>query len=264
MDMECRNLKTFRGNVKYWVSGVGNACLVFTHGATMEHGLFEYQIGDFAGDYKIITWDVPAHGLSRPYINFSLHHAAEDLLGILKMEGVEKAHLVGQSMGGYISQILAASHPEVVSSFTAVGSSPIQLSYYSKLDRWLLAKTPDLLKFYRYQPMIRLMANQIAITDKARAYAYEALSDLTMIEISTIMTAVYQGLIEYDKGKLAMPVMITYGNFDRTGKVKQYCNNWAKNEKRLLRVIPQAAHNANMDNPEAFNAILKEFLGSIL
>lgn len=258
-----KSLITDRGNVKYWMVGSGENCLVFTHGATMDHGLFDYQVSDFENRYKIIIWDVPAHGLSRPYRGFSLQHAAEDLFEILKTEKVSKAHLVGQSMGGYISQVLAADHPEVVASVTAVGSSPIQLSYYSKFDRWLLAKTPVILNYYRYQSLIRSISTQITITEKARAYAYKTLLSLTMSEISTIMTAVYKGLIEYDKGTLDIPVLITYGDLDRRGKVKQYCNRWSRLENRLLRVIPQAAHNANMDNPQSFNTIFSDFLDSL-
>lgn len=236
---------------------------MFTHGATMDHGLFDYQVEHFADRYKVINWDVPAHGLSRPYRDFSLQNSSDVLFELLQKEKVIRAHPVGQSMGGYISQVLAADHPEIVDSLTVIGSSPIQLSYYSLLDRWLLAITPDLLKFYKYETMINLIASQIAITSRAKDYALKTLSGMTRTEISTIMGAVYGGLIQYDKGTLDCPVLITYGDADRTGKVKQYCDRWSKSEDRRLRVIPQAAHNANMDNPEGFNAILDEFLTTL-
>ena len=56
---------------------------MFTHGATMDHGLFQHQIEYFAQQYKTIVWDVPKHGLSRPYEGFSLPKAASELIGIL-------------------------------------------------------------------------------------------------------------------------------------------------------------------------------------
>lgn len=261
--MEHKILHTTRGHVHYWTGGSGSACVVFTHGATMDHGLFDYQTDQFAKHYRVITWDVPAHGLSRPYENFSLHNAAEDLFEIIQTEGENKVHLVGQSMGGYISQVLAVSHPMAVASFTAVGSSPIQLSYYSKLDRWLLSKTPEILNFYPYNSLIKFTADQITCTTNSRDYAFRTLSTLTKAEISNIMTSVYRGLIEYDQQKLKIPMLITYGELDRTGKVKQYCDRWAINEGLDLRVISKAAHNANMDNPEEFNAILMNFLNRL-
>jgi pimeloyl-ACP methyl ester carboxylesterase len=53
---------------------------------------------------------------------------------------------------------------------------------------------------------------------------------------------------------------IAYGASDRSGKVQAYCDRWAEQENRDLKIIPNAAHNANMDNPEAFNQILGGFL----
>ena len=116
------------GSVHYWVKGQSDRCIVFTHGATMDHGLFQHQIEYFAQQYKIIVWDVPMHGLSRPYEGFSLPKTASELIGILDAEKIKKAHLVGQSMGGYIIQYIARDHPERAMSLTAVGSSPLQPS----------------------------------------------------------------------------------------------------------------------------------------
>ncbi len=107
------------GSVHYWLKGQGDQCIVFTHGATMDHGLFQHQIECFAQQYKVIVWDVPLHGQSRPYNGFSLQKAASELIGILDAEIIEKAHLVGQSMGGYIIRIVARDHPERVLSLTA-------------------------------------------------------------------------------------------------------------------------------------------------
>jgi len=98
------------------------------------------------------------HGLSRPYEGFSLPKSASELLGILDAEKVEKAHLVGQSMGGYIIQIVAREHPERVVSLTAVDSSPMQPSYYSALDILLLAITPHLLRLFPYGSLIKAIA----------------------------------------------------------------------------------------------------------
>jgi pimeloyl-ACP methyl ester carboxylesterase len=89
------------------------------------------------------------------------------------------------------------------------------------------------------------------------------MSGLSKEEVIHIMGSVYRGLIEFDKDKLACPVLITYGDADITGKVQAYCQNWAKNEDRPLKVISNAAHNANMDNPDEFNQILADFLGNL-
>lgn len=227
----------------------------------MDHGLFQPQMEYFSLQYKVISWDVPAHGLSRPYEDFSLQSAAGEFSRILEAENIGKAHLVGQSMGGYIIQIVALEHPDIVLTLTAVDSSPIQPSYYSALDNWLLSITPSLLQFYPYNTLINIIAKQIAITKPAQDYALETLKGLTKAEISNIMRQVNQGLRVY-KGdfRLPFPLLIVYGESDRTGKVQSYCDLWAKQEKRALQIIPNAAHNSNMDNPVDFNRILDEFL----
>ena len=247
----------------YWVGGAGEESIIFTHGATMDHGLFQYQIEFFEPRYRLITWDVPNHGATRPYDQFSLSQAAKEMVSILDAEDIQKAHLVGQSMGGYISQIAARDHPERVISLIAVDSSPMQSSYYSALDNWLLSITPAILRLYPYQSLIKTIARGIAVQKRSRAYAHETLQTYSKAEIADIMEAVYLGVKAYRQDSaLRVPVLIVVGEADRTGKVQTYCRQWAQREQRPLEVIPDAAHNANMDNPEAFNRILVSFLRS--
>ena len=81
--MEHKKKSGEHGSVHYWVKGKSDHCIVFTHGATMDHGLFQHQIEYFAQQYKVIVWDVPMHGLSRPYEGFSLPKAASEFNRIL-------------------------------------------------------------------------------------------------------------------------------------------------------------------------------------
>jgi pimeloyl-ACP methyl ester carboxylesterase len=129
------------------------------------------------------------------------------------------------------------------------------------MDRWLLSITPALLRMYPYNYLINLIAKQIAIRPSAQEYALETLKNLSKGEIADIMMAVYTGLLDYEEDiRLDCPVLIAYGEKDKTGKVISYSIRWAAEENRELLVIPNAAHNANMDNPEAFNELLKDFL----
>ena len=261
--MEHKSISGMRGTVHYWVKGDGN-CIVFTHGATMDHALFQFQIEPFAKQYKVITWDVPCHGQSRPYEGFTLQRAASELLEILDRENVEKAHLVGQSMGGYIIQIVTRDYSERVESLTAVDSSPMQPSYYSKLDTWLLSITPPLLRLYPYGRLINSIAKQIALQETAQAYALATLKGYSKSEIAKIMDAVYRGVKDYGQDDvLPVPLLIICGEADRTGKVQTYCRQWAKREERPLQIIANASHNSNMDNPSEFNRILDEYLKMI-
>ena len=262
--MNHKTIANDKGTVHYWVDGTSDEAILFTHGATMDHGMFQNQMNHFSKNYKVISWDVPLHGLSRPYKDFSLQHAADDLIQILDAEAIPQADLVGQSMGGYIIQIAALNYPERVRSLVPVDSSPIQLSYYSKMDRWLLSITPFLLKLYPYNYLIKTIATQIALDKSVQAYALDVLKTYSTSEIAFIMDAVYKGLLAYEKDhRLPCPILIVYGDKDKSGKVVEYCKRWAKLENRELRVIQNASHNSNQDNPTDFNGVLKEFLSKI-
>ncbi|MEN0045820.1 MAG: alpha/beta hydrolase [Bacteroidota bacterium] len=248
----------------YWTSGKGKICLLFIHGATADHLLFRHQIDYFQKQFKVIAVDAPAHGKSRPYPDFKLKIAADEIISILDAEEIGKAHLVGQSMGGYISQIVARFYPDRIKSMVMVGSSPIQPKYYSKLDNWLLKITPPILKAYPYGMLIKAIANQVSSTVDGKKYMLDTLKGYSKNEISDIMKEVYLGVQSYRKNEaLSIPTLLTYGSEDRTGKVQAYNNAWAKEEKLQLEIIPNAAHNANMDNPIYFNKLVKEFVEEV-
>ncbi len=60
----------------------------------------------------------------RPRAIYTLHDMAADTVGLLDHLGLERAHLVGASMGGMIAQVCAIDFPERVASLTSVISSP--------------------------------------------------------------------------------------------------------------------------------------------
>ncbi len=76
------------GTVHYWVARNENTsdCIVFTHGVTADHTMFEKQIPYFSDNYTILLWDVPMHGLSKPYQKFAYRDTAEILHSILQKE----------------------------------------------------------------------------------------------------------------------------------------------------------------------------------
>lgn len=55
--------------------------------------------------------------------NYTLHDLARDTVGLLDALGIARAHLVGVSMGGMISQVVAATYPDRVLSLTSIMSS---------------------------------------------------------------------------------------------------------------------------------------------
>ena len=262
--MQGRELKTERGAVRYWIGRHEDKlakCIVFTHGLTADHSMFERQTAYFMREYTVITWDVPLHGRSRPYKDFSYRHCAEDLLGILEQEGIPKAILAGMSMGGYPSQAFASRWPERVEGFVALDTTPFGLSYYSRSDIWWLKRVAPIAKLYPDKILRRNMAKSVSRTTYACEKMIEMLTPHTKAQIIEQMDIAYGGFIRENRDvAFPFPVLILVGEYDRTGKVRRYCEAWSAKEGYPLHVIQNAAHFSNADNPEQVNEEIRNFI----
>ena len=61
---------------------------------------------------------------------------------------------------------------------------------------------------------------------------------------------------------ISCPVLITHGEYDKTGKVRYYCKIWHEQTNYPLQIIKGAGHNANVDNPEEMGIYSDEELAS--
>jgi pimeloyl-ACP methyl ester carboxylesterase len=81
-----------------------------------------------AGSRFVVRYDHRDTGRSVGYepgaAPYSLRDLAQDALGLLDALGLEDAHLVGMSMGGWIGQLVALDHPDRVGSLTLISTSP--------------------------------------------------------------------------------------------------------------------------------------------
>ena len=81
-----------------------------------------------AGSRFVIRYDHRDTGRSVSYepgaAPYSLRDLAEDAVGLLDAFGLESAHLVGMSVGGWIGQLVALDHPDRVASLTLISTSP--------------------------------------------------------------------------------------------------------------------------------------------
>ncbi len=262
-----KELKTRRGTVYYWISRNKNPhtkCIVFTHGVTADHSMFEKQVEYFKQEYTVITWDVPLHGLSRPYSNFTYENCAHDLMRILDQEKVDKIILVGMSMGGYPSQEFAFRYAERVEGFIALDTTPFGISYYSGLDIWWLKHVALLAKCFSANALRKSMAKSVSKTKYSYDKMIEMLATFTKCQIIEQMDIAYGTFIKENKDiSFSFPVLILLGEFDKIGKVSQYCQAWSKKEGYPLHIISNAAHFSNGDNPEQVNSEIQEFIGGL-
>lgn len=265
--MEKKSIKSEHGIIYYWIGGNKNedaSCIIFTHGMTADHTMFDMQVGYFGEKYKIITWDMPLHGESRPYDNFSYYNVAYELKNILDVEKVDKVILVGQSMGGYVCQEFAIQYPEKVKAFVAVDTNPFGHYYYSKWERYILTKVGIMSSWLPYSLLVKSIAKGATKTRYAYENLYNAVSKLSKKEIIFIINMGYGGFLKRKETiKFDFPVLLVVGDSDNTGYVKKYNFKWSKHEGYHLEIITNAAHNSNVDNHVEFNKVTEKFLSKL-
>lgn len=112
-----KTYETTYGTIHYWASSErqNNPWLIMLPGLTADHQLFEKQVEGLKDKYNCFTWDAPAHGLSRPFqLKFTMYDMAQYLHDIFSLENIQKTILIGQSLGGYISQVYMNMFPDSV------------------------------------------------------------------------------------------------------------------------------------------------------
>ncbi|MGN7285854.1 alpha/beta fold hydrolase [Shouchella rhizosphaerae] len=93
--------------------------VVFIHGVGMDHKMWSPIIFLLKKNYQVISYDMLGHGASKKIKGtVSIFDFASQLKQLLMNLEVERAHLVGFSMGGFVAQALAILHPECVETLT--------------------------------------------------------------------------------------------------------------------------------------------------
>lgn len=97
--------------------------LVFIHGWTADLHRWDDQARYFSASRRVIRLDLRGHGESeKPLINYSIKQFSEDIYTLLGMLNIEKAILVGHSMGGMSVQQFVLDYPEKVDKLILVNT----------------------------------------------------------------------------------------------------------------------------------------------
>ena len=90
--------------------------VVLSHGAGGSHAVWYQQVPEIGQKYRVVTWDSQGFGNSTNNRPLDASNAANDLAKVLDHLDIGRAHLVGQSMGGwYISAFLQRYEERVLS-----------------------------------------------------------------------------------------------------------------------------------------------------
>jgi len=249
----------------YWVAGdPSRPAVVLTHGFSMDHHLFDEQIEALARRWRVVVWDVRGHGKSQPLGDgFSIQRAAEDLLAILEREGISECALVGHSMGGYVAQELEFRQPWRVAALAMISSTcftfrqPFALTMGAPFTVAALLMCPEEL----YHRQVGLVAG---VRPQVQAYAQGASRAIPRHARATIWSGILDSYHFEPGHRLRCPLLLLDGEYDwfvAFGLIKLLIPRWMEREPGCIhRVIPDAGHNANQDNPAFTNGALIDFL----
>ena len=101
---------------EYVSFGEGEETILFLHGMTGAYDIWWRVMEELQTEYRVISVTYPAVG--------SLEEMSAGALAILDAEGVDKADIVGTSLGGYFAQYLVANHPDRVSRAVFANTFP--------------------------------------------------------------------------------------------------------------------------------------------
>lgn len=244
--------------IYFEVTGSGPA-VVLCHGLGGNHAIWWRQIEDVATDHQVVTWDQRGFGNSTARDGFGgPTEARRDLLAVLDHLGLDRAALVGQSMGGWAALGLAQHRPErvwaLVLSTTLAGADREHVDRLVRAepdrDRMNRREHPVLdATFCRANPALGVLYNQISSfgtrPDPATVMSRMAADRLDQLDVSGVTAP---ALVLMARDDELCPPSAMQSLVDRLPNAR-------------MRVVP-GSHSAYYENPDAWNGALLEFLQS--
>jgi pimeloyl-ACP methyl ester carboxylesterase len=244
--------------IEYQDGGQGSPVLL-GHGYSATGRMWDGQRAALGDRYRIISWDMRGHGQTESPSDPAQYSAAltvADMRALLLHCGIERAVVGGLSLGGYVSLAFYLAHPEMIRALVICDSGPGYRNAEARaawnaraLERAaeLEAKGLDALA-----GRSREMREAIGHHASAQGLAHAARGMLAQEG-----SAVIDGL-----ATIQVPTLIIVGDQDRPFLAP--CEYMAKKiPGARLEVIAGAGHASNLDQPAAFNRVLREFLDAL-
>jgi pimeloyl-ACP methyl ester carboxylesterase len=251
--------------------------LVFVHGLSGSWPNWLEQLPAFAAGHRVITLDLPGFGHSpMPRQEISISGYARMLEQLLAHLGVDAAAVVGNSMGGFIAAELAIAHPQRVERLVLVSAAGISthnrrgsvaaLPALRTLERslmaaaaWTASKSDNVARRAR----LRDAALGVVVRHPSKleaALAAEQIRGAGKPGFMQGLEAVLHYEIRERLREIACPTLIVWGDRDRLISVRD-ADVFAElipNSRKV--VFGDTGHMSMLERPEAFNALLEEFL----
>ncbi len=256
----------------YEVSGTGTP-VIFVHEYAGDHRAWEAQMRHFGQRYQAITYAArgyPPSDVPEDVAKYSQARAADDIAAVLDGLGIDKAHIVGLSMGGFATLHFGFRHPQRALSLTVAGcgyGAEKGASDKFKAEVAAVAAFIDengikvFAEKYAYGPTRVQFENK---DPRGFAEFKQQLSEHSAIGARNTQLGVQgQRPSLYDltdqMKALTVPVLVLTGDEDWP------CLQPALLMKQLiptaaLSVMPNCGHTINLEDPDQFNRLVGDFI----
>jgi 3-oxoadipate enol-lactonase len=237
------------------ITGQGDA-IVLCHGLGGNHAIWWRQVDALAGEHTLVTWDQRGFGNSTARSGaVGIDEAVEDLRALLDALGIERAHLVGQSMGAFVTLRFALGSPDrvrsLVLSTTLAAADPDRSRALGGAvpSRQLRDRHPVVSEsFSRAHPDLVVLYNQIASFG-------EKPPSLQMLEYMAQQDFGDEELAGFDR-----PVLVLAAEHDTFCPPDILEATAARFPSATFEVIAGAEHSAYYERPEAWNEQVLRFI----
>jgi len=244
--------------------GMGTPVLL-VHAIGCDHRMWDGLGTALSPRFRVIRMDVRGHGRSavtpRPYSLDQLADDARDLLDSLK---IDKAHWVGLSMGGMIGQAFALRHPQRLRKLVLANTTS---TYGTQGPEMWEARAKAVGE--GGMAAVKELAMQRYFTDDFRASSSDIVDRIGSGFLATdpegyiaCCNAIRDLDFSGDLHRIKAPTLVIAGEKDVGTPVAMSKAIADAIPGATLAVIPGAAHLSAVENPEAFNKLVEEFLST--
>lgn len=259
--------------IHYHEAGSGPA-LVLLHGSgpgVSGWSNFRGNFPEFAQRFRTVVMDMPGFGQSdRPEFDRAYPKVAADAVArLMDGLGIEKAHLLGNSMGGYVALEFALAYPEKVDRLVLMGPGglavnvlgPEQSEGARRLGEFMMAPSKKAMEAW----VDTMVANKAVVDD---ALIEERLANAQAPGALESAMAIFASLGQHPDPvplfarlkSIKAPALVTWGRDDRMLPVEGALMGFRQLPNAELHIFSRCGHWAQVERKDDFERIVTEFL----
>jgi pimeloyl-ACP methyl ester carboxylesterase len=254
----------------YLDEGAGEPVVLFVHAFPLSARMWEPQIAALSGDRRVVALDLSGFGdaeVPAERSAYSIDAYADEVAGLVRALGVDRVVLAGLSLGGYVALAVVRRHPEILAGLVLADTRAEADSSEAKSRR-----SDQQVFLGARKDVVPLVDGLLESLLSKRAPAAEEATERAGALMRSTDADGWIGALEAMKQRpdatpvlagIAVPTLVMVGEDDElTPPSVAEAMAGAIPGARLV-VVPAAGHLANLDNPEAFNRALGDFLSAL-